>query len=337
MRSMTFKKVYTRDNCFILQEIWGDGLSRDYFGEKNPYFPPQVNYINDGAVEIWESEKGLQWFMDRLLLKNKKDKKFLSTCIIEHTKTEKQLYKKLKGKYLKSITELKGLLELIEKGNNTFQAIYYSAVDDRSLKNLRKKALTVRKKDSFYDKADYLIRKTIEYLYPMTKGLTISILRKELSSLPNRNILKRRFNNCIMIIDGTLEITDFESFTKKNKKYKFIVDKVYKTDSLKGQIAYKGYAKGKVKIIRRKDQIASFRKGEILVSPMTTPDFLPAMKKTIAIITDEGGITSHAAIIARELKKPCIIGTKIATKVLKDGDLVEVDADKGVVKILKRL
>jgi pyruvate,water dikinase len=60
------------------------------------------------------------------------------------------------------------------------------------------------------------------------------------------------------------------------------------------------------------------------------------MKKAIAFITDEGGITCHAAIIARELKKPCIIGTKIATKVLKDGDLVEVDANKGVVKIIKK-
>ena len=67
---------------------------------------------------------------------------------------------------------------------------------------------------------------------------------------------------------------------------------------------------------------------------MTRPEFMPALKKAAAIITDEGGITCHAAIVARELKKPCIIGTKIATKVLKDGMMVEVDADKGVVKIL---
>ena len=59
-----------------------------------------------------------------------------------------------------------------------------------------------------------------------------------------------------------------------------------------------------------------------------------AMKKASAIITDEGGIICHAAIASRELKKPCIIGTKIATKILKDGDLVEVDADNGIVGIL---
>jgi len=56
------------------------------------------------------------------------------------------------------------------------------------------------------------------------------------------------------------------------------------------------------------------------------------MKKAVAFVTDEGGITCHAAIISREMKKPCIIGTKIATRALKDGDLVEVDANKGVVR-----
>jgi len=61
------------------------------------------------------------------------------------------------------------------------------------------------------------------------------------------------------------------------------------------------------------------------------------MKKAAAFVTDEGGITCHAAIVARELKKPCIIGTKIATQALKDGDEVEVDADKGAVKLLKEL
>ena len=76
------------------------------------------------------------------------------------------------------------------------------------------------------------------------------------------------------------------------------------------------------------------KNGDILVSPMTTPNFVPAMKLAAAIVTDEGGVMCHAAIVAREMKKPCIIGTKIATKVLKDGDIVEVDADKGVVKIL---
>lgn len=72
----------------------------------------------------------------------------------------------------------------------------------------------------------------------------------------------------------------------------------------------------------------------ILVAVTTHPDYVPAMRKAVAIITDEGGITSHAAIVSREFCIPCIVGTKMATKILNDGDLVEVDANNGVVKKL---
>ena len=65
---------------------------------------------------------------------------------------------------------------------------------------------------------------------------------------------------------------------------------------------------------------------------MTTPDYVPAMRKASAVVTDEGGITCHAAIFSREINKPCVIGTKFATQVLKDGDIVEVDADNGIVR-----
>ena len=67
---------------------------------------------------------------------------------------------------------------------------------------------------------------------------------------------------------------------------------------------------------------------------MTQPTFAPILEKAAAVITDEGGITCHAAIIARELKKPCIIGTKIATQVFKDGDMVEVDAEQGIITLI---
>lgn len=68
---------------------------------------------------------------------------------------------------------------------------------------------------------------------------------------------------------------------------------------------------------------------------MTRPELMPAVKKAKAIITDEGGLTCHAAIVSRELGVPCIIGTKIATKILKDGNLVEVDANKGIIRKIK--
>ncbi len=105
-------------------------------------------------------------------------------------------------------------------------------------------------------------------------------------------------------------------------------------NSIKGVSAYRGKATGVARLIRNAHQDHTFHAGDILVTNNTTPEFVPIMKRASAIVTDQGGITCHAAIISRELKKPCVIGTKIATKVLKDGDLVEVDAEKGIVRKL---
>ncbi len=104
---------------------------------------------------------------------------------------------------------------------------------------------------------------------------------------------------------------------------------------LRGMVASKGKVTGRVKIVRRIHDILKVVKGEILVASMTRPEFLPAMQKAAAFITDEGGVTSHAAIISREMNKPCIIGTKIATQVLTDGEMVEVDANHGVIRRIK--
>ena len=102
-----------------------------------------------------------------------------------------------------------------------------------------------------------------------------------------------------------------------------------------GKSAYKGKITGHARILKT-SQVDNFIDGEIIVTGMTTPDFVPLIKRAGAIITDEGGITCHAAIVAREMKKPCITGTKNATQALNDGDLIEVDADKGVVTILSK-
>lgn len=94
----------------------------------------------------------------------------------------------------------------------------------------------------------------------------------------------------------------------------------------------KGKVQGRVKILHSSKEAEKMELGDILVAPMTSPEFIIAMRKATAIVTDEGGMTSHAAIVSRELGVPCIVGTKVATKVLKDGDMVEVDAEKGMVR-----
>ncbi len=87
-----------------------------------------------------------------------------------------------------------------------------------------------------------------------------------------------------------------------------------------------------IRIIFNPSKSKKFDQGDILITSMTRPQFVPLMKKAGAIVTDAGGILSHAAIVSREFKKPCIIGTQTATKAFKEGEVVEVDANKGVVR-----
>ena len=104
--------------------------------------------------------------------------------------------------------------------------------------------------------------------------------------------------------------------------------------SLKGSIAFKGYAKGKVRLVFTQEDANNIEDGEILIAPMTQVEFLSGIRKCGAIVTDEGGIICHAAIVSREFGKPCILATGKATKVFKNGDIVEVDANNGIVRIV---
>ena len=84
------------------------------------------------------------------------------------------------------------------------------------------------------------------------------------------------------------------------------------------------------------NEVNKVEQGDILVASMTSPDYVPAMRRAGAIITDEGGVMCHAAIVSRELGIPCVVGTKFATKLLKDGDLVEVNANHNSVRIIRK-
>ena len=94
---------------------------------------------------------------------------------------------------------------------------------------------------------------------------------------------------------------------------------------------------GRVRIILNQGDFDKLEQGDILVASMTRPDYAPIMRRAAAIVTDEGGITCHAAIISRELGIPCVTGTQIATKNLKDGDLIDVNANHGLIKIVKKI
>ncbi|MBR9699201.1 hypothetical protein GOV09_01975 [Candidatus Woesearchaeota archaeon] len=169
---------------------------------------------------------------------------------------------------------------------------------------------------------------TLEYLAPWEVKDIFHWDRKKLFTLRGRK------ENCIWIAPER----DFHYFGMDDAKEMFdLINKsiMSKHEELKGVTASVGKAKGRVKIIHLVKDFPRFEKGDILVTQMTRPEFTPILKKAAAIVTDEGGITSHAAIVSRELGIPCVIGTQIATKKLKEGDLIEVDADHGRVKILR--
>lgn len=107
------------------------------------------------------------------------------------------------------------------------------------------------------------------------------------------------------------------------------------SDHLEGEGVWPGVVRGRVKIVEDISSGSKLEKGDILVATMTTPEMHNMIERAAAIVTDEGGITCHAAIVARELRIPCVIATENATKVLRDGDLVEVDAERGIVRRLE--
>jgi len=335
MDKIIFEKAYTRDYSLILEEVWTRALKKEHFGQINPYQTIVIDYINDGMMEVWENQQATDWFIDKLFEENKKNTNFFAREMEVYELILKELKVIWSKNSTSSIKDLKYFISLLSRAMDYFLIFYYSAMNTRNEKNILTRANKLRDEDVLFEKADNFIRSSIENIYPQASGLSNTVLMEELDSLHDISVLKERFKNYVMELDNYSDIISIDNFLKNNPSYQFIFNELITSEKVTGQVAYKGYAKGIVKILKRKNQINDFENGKILISPMTTPDFVPAMKRAVAIVTDEGGITCHAAIISRELKIPCVIGTKIATKVFKDGDMVEVDANRGVIRKIK--
>lgn len=134
---------------------------------------------------------------------------------------------------------------------------------------------------------------------------------------------------------GTHVYTGEEALRIKAEANEYLLRGQGTDQTISGFIACPGKITGRAVVILDPSQAPPMKAGDILVTMMTRPEFLPLMHIASAFVTDEGGITSHAAIVAREMKKPCLIGTKIATKLIRTGQIIEVDAEKGIVRILK--
>jgi phosphohistidine swiveling domain-containing protein len=169
----------------------------------------------------------------------------------------------------------------------------------------------------------------LRYLLP--EKVTLNLLKnpklkEQLSAMRNYSVYLF-YKNETEILTGK----EAKRFVKrlKGRKESF-------TKEINGLAASLGKISGITRICLTIEDLKKVKKDEILVTTMTRPEFVPAMKKAAAVVTDEGGLTCHAAIVSRELGIPCVIGTKMATRVLKDGDLVEVNANHGMVKKINK-
>jgi len=191
-----------------------------------------------------------------------------------------------------------------------------------------------RARNLFYEIARRAGYQDPEDVIYMTLEEVVQMAKTEATPLSIAELKRRKEGFVCVTMHGRFVVLSAKTHIQKLAKA--IEEPLEATKEIKGNAAFHGKVQGLAKIVIETRDMRKVKKGDVLIAVMTFPHFISAMEKAKAFVTDEGGILCHAAIVAREMRKPCIIGTKIATKVLKDGDLVEVDADKGVVKILEK-
>lgn len=177
------------------------------------------------------------------------------------------------------------------------------------------------------------------------KGYTLDELRycsaAEIQAIlngtgPTAQALRERRESCVFVMTKEGLYIETGKAVEQIRSLMLGEQKTESADDVRGLSACLGRAIGTVKVVKSVKEMGKVQKGDILVAVMTRPDYVPAMRLAAAIVTNEGGITSHAAIVSRELGIPCVIGTKIATEVFRDGDLIEVNANHSWVRKIKQ-
>lgn len=329
-----FKKFYTRSIPLAYVQAWflseKDGLKKITGGKM--YFNP---------LFIYKKGKGIEIYYD--VNNHKTDPNF----IIERF-SNFQEFKKLRNKYFKEYSKIKEIAESQKRITPAIISLITSFWAKMVIMIILARELEKGKKDLIF-KSALDARKRTEKAAHLKEEILLRLIRdsrvKEADEnlvsldeilkgkLPGLESMRARKRGYIFFEGKIYENISLNNF-QKIKNFKILSAKINRDTFLKGETANKGKVRGEVKIIFAKDDVSKVKMGNILITPMTRPDLMPAIRRAAAIVTDEGGITCHAAIAAREFKKPCIVGTKIATQLFKDGNKVEVDANKGIIKIL---
>jgi len=310
-------------------------------------------------VELFRTKDGVE-LVKYLKKKNKK----IWSLITKHAKKYTWVHYVYEGPSVDEIYFLDFLKDYLIRGLDPAKELAKNEAAKEKLKNeqaqaLQKLRLNKYEKTIVTGASDFVFMKayrremqTLSYYYienilrEIGRRLHLSLaqvrmlLPEEISlglkkNVINYNLINQRLKFMVYGYNPTKFCYDSSKAKNLIKQEIKLEEKVGKVNKLEGDTASPGRAKGKVAIINTPDDIPKMQSGNILVSASTNPNLMPAIRQASAIITDEGGLTCHAAIVSRELGIPCVVGTKIASRVLKDGDKVKVDADKGVVKIIK--
>jgi phosphohistidine swiveling domain-containing protein len=331
-------KYYTRENTLFSIQVWeelhGHRL-RKYFDLDAPR---TIFDVHDGVAFVYYHENIGSWWVELITDKSNTDPKAIENLMDQYAEQIDALEKIWKRGVLDTKEELISLFDFMADmwvGLSVSYGLPEAKKVDQKYQEL---GMELRRRSvDFLDNTDGVVLRTLKKFYSdlgdLVKYLSIEEIRAD--NIPSLEILRERQKHYVYFDFNILTNIDAITIAAENNIH--IIEEEIPTHitELKGQTAMKGKVSGIVRVLQNKSQIKEMLEGEILVTAMTTPDYLPAMNKASAFITDEGGITCHAAIVAREMGKPCIIGTKIATKVFHNGDRVEVDAEKGTVKIIK--
>ena len=168
---------------------------------------------------------------------------------------------------------------------------------------------------------------TLEAIFGLTRDELDAALDAGELHMPSAQIVARAADYCLVLADGTI------AFYESAPRVAATGDEATVGTILQGTPASAGSTSGIVRIVRSLDDLRHVDAGDVLVTPMTRPEYGVALDRAAAFVTDEGGLQCHAAIIAREMKKPCVIATTNATSVLREGMTVAIDGLKGTVEV----
>ncbi len=330
-----------RDLLKILEVIEGKKKLKDYFSHTDSRLIMQdlknISPELDKKIDLHTEKYGWLGYNTAGPGWNKEYFVDILRSLVSQKASAKSLLKKYESEKEDIIKRQKELIKKL-KIDKKHQIIFENARNIVFTKGLRKDSMfySYSVMESFFrelGKRFYISLKQARYFHPL------EIKKLLLGKKIDTSELNERYKFSLYYSNGKFETDKFIEGKEGKKVFEemeIIQEDISNVKSLQGDCASPGRVRGNVAIINVPEDMKKMEDGKVLVSIATTPDLVPAIKKSSSIVTDIGGITCHAAIVSRELGIPCVIGTKFATKILRDGDLVDVDASHGKINIIKK-